>query len=113
LLACVYLEHLPVLTSEEVEGLEDGAQVRVAGLVIRRQRPLAKAVFMTLEDEFDHIPLAVWPQTYERLRHVLREPVLLVAGTVSRREGTMNIIVEGARSVSTDGYGVPRSKDWG
>ncbi|MBI4339805.1 MAG: hypothetical protein HY680_07610 [Chloroflexi bacterium] len=54
----------------------------------------------------------VWPQTYERLRHVLKEPVLLVTGTVSRREGTMNIVVQGARVVQAD-QAVPRSKAWG
>ena len=57
-------DHLPpgVSTSQEVLQLRDGAEVTVAGLVIRRQRPLAKAVFVTLEDEFGHTPLVVWPR---------------------------------------------------
>ena len=65
-------------------------------LIIRRQRPLAKAVFITLEDELGHIPLMVWPKTYARLRNVLRAPFVIVQGAVSRRDGTMNIIVTGA-----------------
>ena len=60
-----------VLTSRDVPGLEDGAEITVAGLVIRRQRPLSKAVFITLEDEFGHIPLIVWPGVYDRYRLVL------------------------------------------
>ena len=60
-------------------------------------RPLAKAVFITLEDEHGHIPLIVWPKTYERLRNTLKSPFVLVTGAVSRREGTMNIVVQDAR----------------
>ena len=52
----------------------------MAGLVIRRQRPLSRAVFMTLEDEFGHIPLMVMPKVYERYRMVLREPLVKVWG---------------------------------
>ena len=88
-----------VVTSADVAGLEDGAQVNVAGLVIRRQRPLAKAVYVTLEDEYGHTPLVLWPKTYERLRLVFREPLVIVNGYVSRREGTMNIVVTGARKM--------------
>ncbi|MBM3946489.1 MAG: hypothetical protein FJ315_03695 [SAR202 cluster bacterium] len=101
-----------VLTSQDILGLADGTEVTVAGLVIRRQRPHARAVFITLEHEFGHIPLVVWPQVYEPYRLVLEEAVLLVRGVVSRREGTMNVVVQRVRSVR----GVrdaPRSKDWG
>ena len=37
-----------VLNSDTVSGCRDGDIVRVAGRVVRRQRPLAKAVFLTL-----------------------------------------------------------------
>lgn len=85
-----------VLTSNEVPDLPDGTRITVAGLVIRLQRPLAKAVFLTLEDEYGHVPLAVWPKTYSRLRHTLKAPFLIVTGTVSRRDDTMNVMVEHA-----------------
>ena len=42
--------------SKDIEQLRDGAEVMTAGLVIRRQRPQGKVVFITLEDEFGHIP---------------------------------------------------------
>ena len=48
-----------VLTSDEVQSVPDGETLTVAGLVIRRQRPLAKAVYITLEDEYGHIPMVV------------------------------------------------------
>ena len=100
-----------VTPSHEALDLEDGAQVTVAGVVIRRQRPLAKAVFITLEDEFGHVPLVLWPRVYERYRLACREPVLVVKGIVSRREGTMNIAVrhvEGVRAIRD----VPKAKSW-
>ena len=100
-----------ILTSQQVPDLPDGAQITVAGLVIRRQRPLGKAVFITLEDEFGHIPLVVWPKVYQRLRLVLRESLLIARGVVSRQEGTMNIIVQQARRIKglPD---LPKAKNW-
>jgi len=52
-----------------------------AGLVIRRQRPRGKVVFITLEDEFGHIPLMVFPQVYERQELKFKSPFLIVKGT--------------------------------
>ncbi|MEE8473193.1 MAG: DNA polymerase III subunit alpha [Dehalococcoidia bacterium] len=97
--------------SRDVVDLEDGAPVTVAGLVVRRQRPRGKAVFMTLEDEVGHIPLIVWPKVYERYRNIMREPLLLVGGTVSRREGTMNIVVSWAK-VLADVPVAPEARSW-
>ena len=101
-----------VTTSADIWNVRNGVRVTVAGLVIRRQHPQADAYFLTLEDEFGHIPLAVWPQTYHRLRHVLKEPVLLVRGTVSHREGTMNVVVEEAEGIPVNGSNPPPSKNW-
>ena len=39
------------LNSDTVQGRRNGGVMRVAGRVVRRQRPLAKAVFLTLEAE--------------------------------------------------------------
>jgi error-prone DNA polymerase len=101
-----------VITSAELVGLEDGARVTVAGWVIRRQRPLGNAVYITLEDEYGHSPLVLWPKTYERLRHVFREPLVVVTGVVSRREGTMNVVVKRARMMPAISI-APKTKDWG
>jgi error-prone DNA polymerase len=101
-----------VLTSEDVLLMEEGADVTVAGLVIRRQRPLSKAVFITLEDEFGQIPCMVFPKVYARYRSELGAPLILARGTISRREGTLNVMITSAqilRSVEA----APKSKDWG
>ena len=100
-----------VVPSDEVPHLEDGREVTVMGLVIRRQRPLAKAVFLTLEDEFGHTPIVVWPKTYERYRLVLREPLLKVRGTVSWREGTLNIVLTHAEELHGP-RDLPNSRSW-
>ena len=100
-----------IATSQDVVAMEEGAQVTVAGLIIRRQRPLGKAVFITLEDEFGHTPLVIWPAVYERYHHILREPLVQARGTVSRRDGTMNIVLSWARSLA--GLPVaPKAKSW-
>ena len=107
-------EYLPhqVSSSQDILDLPDGTEVTVAGLVIRRQRPLAKAVFVTLEDEFGHTPFVIWPQVYEKYRLVLREPVLMILGEVSRREGTMNVVAKHVESANSLEY-LPKSKNWG
>ncbi|MBI4307027.1 MAG: error-prone DNA polymerase, partial [Chloroflexi bacterium] len=102
-----------VMRSEDLKKLPDGAEVKVAGIVIRRQRPLAKAVFLTLEDEFGHSPLVIWPQVYQRLRLRAKSPILLARGNVSHRDGTMNVVVSGLTPIEADDAPELKSKDWG
>jgi error-prone DNA polymerase len=90
-----------VRSSKDIAQLGDGAEVTTAGLVIRRQRPLGRMVFITLEDEFGHIPLMVFPQVYERNEHKFKAPFLIVKGEIVRREGTENIMVTQVKPFST------------
>ena len=100
-----------ILSSRDVEARADGDIVTVAGLVIRRQRPLAKAVFLTLEDEFGHIPLVVWPSEFAKYRQLIREPMLIIRGEVSRRDGTMNIVAKHVEPMPSM-ENLPKSKNW-
>ena len=100
-----------ILSSRDIEAKADGDIVTVAGLVIRRQRPLAKAVFLTLEDEFGHIPLVVWPGEFAKYRQIIREPLLVIRGEVSRREGTMNIVTHHVEPMPTM-KNLPKAKSW-
>jgi len=106
--------HLPrhIMNSQAILELNEGAQVTVAGLVIRRQRPHAKAVFITLEDEFGHIPLVLWPDVYQKFRLLIREPLLVMSGVVSRREDTFNIVAKSVHHIKMLEQNLPRSKDW-
>ena len=98
-------------TSNDIEKLGDGAPVTTAGLVIRRQRPQGKVVYITLEDEFGHIPCMVFSRVYERNEHKFRSPFLVVQGRLSRREGTHNVVVTRVKPFNALEK-VPQSKDW-
>jgi error-prone DNA polymerase len=82
-----------------------------AGLVIRRQRPQGKVVYITLEDEFGHIPCMVFSQVYERYEHRFKAPFLLIKGRLCRREGTHNVVINQVKPFSALDK-VPQSKDW-
>jgi error-prone DNA polymerase len=97
--------------SKNIERMRDGAEVLTAGLVIRRQRPRGKVVFITLEDEFGHIPLMVFPGVYERDELKFRSAFLMVRGRLTRREGTHNVVVNEVRPFNALEK-VPVSKDW-
>ena len=71
------------------------------------------AAFETLEDEFGHTPLVIWPSVYERFRMALKEPFLIADGVISHREGTMNIAVTSVKAIEGIDALPLRSKDWG
>ncbi|MBI2909339.1 MAG: DNA polymerase III subunit alpha [Chloroflexi bacterium] len=103
-----------IAPSYAIQHMRDGQRVKVAGLVIRRQRPgTAKGViFLTLEDEFGHVPIVVWPKEYQQYRLTIKEPLLLIEGFISRRDGTMNVVTQKARAIGAE-MRTPGSKDWG
>jgi error-prone DNA polymerase len=99
------------LTSRDIEKLRDGAPVTAAGLVIRRQRPHGKVVFITLEDEFGHIPCMVFGKVYERYEPAFRSAFLIIKGNLTRREGTCNVVINNVKPFNALDK-VPQSKDW-
>ena len=89
-----------VLSSADLARVRDRARVRVAGMVVARQRPAtAKGVtFMLLEDEHGPINLIVPPPVYERCRLAVRaEPIVEADGRLERREGVTNVLVSAVR----------------
>ena len=96
------------VTSLQLTELEHDLEVRVAGLVVARQRPeTAKGTFFVLlEDESGMINVLVRPKIAERDRIALRgEPVLWVRGRLARDDGTFNIIADELRPLKVS---VPR-----
>ncbi|HEX7029096.1 MAG TPA: error-prone DNA polymerase [Gammaproteobacteria bacterium] len=76
---------------------EDGVRIRVAGLVINRQRPgTAKGVmFMTLEDETGQTNVILWRKVAERQRKVMLNARLLgVSGILQRHGGVLHLVAE-------------------
>ena len=98
-------------TSRDIEKLADGTAVTAAGLVIRRQRPQGKVVYITLEDEYGHIPCMVFGKVYECHEHKFRSPFLIIKGRLSKREGTCNVVINQVEPFSALDK-VPQSKDF-
>lgn len=88
-----------VASSADLDELAHDAHVRVAGLVVARQRPgTAKGVvFLLLEDETGTVNVIVPPKVYERDRLTVRtEPLVMIEGTLERfasAGGAINILV--------------------
>jgi error-prone DNA polymerase len=85
-----------VWRSTDLERIDSGRTVEVAGMVVARQRPqTAKGVvFMLIEDERGTVNLVVPPPVYERYRALVRAaPVVRAKGRLERHEGTTNVVV--------------------
>jgi error-prone DNA polymerase len=82
----------------EATGLADGAWVRVAGVVLVRQRPGSAegVVFVTIEDETGIANVVVWPAVVEQFRRALiGSALLLVEGRLQRSpEGVVHVVAE-------------------
>jgi error-prone DNA polymerase len=84
-----------VLSALDLEGRANGAMVRVAGLVITRQRPMTASgvTFVTLEDESGQVNVVVWQQLGERFNTVLVGAQLMeVRGMLQRESGITHVI---------------------
>ena len=88
-----------IASSADLADLPHGAQVRVGGIVVARQRPgTAKGVvFLLLEDETGTVNVIVPPPVYARDRLIVRtEPLVVVEGVLERFAsggGAINLLV--------------------
>jgi error-prone DNA polymerase len=86
-----------VLRACDLPQARNGRRVRVAGMVITRQRPgTAKGfVFLTLEDETGIANVIVRPDLFDRQRMVvIRQPFLLVEGVLQHQDGVLSVKAE-------------------
>jgi error-prone DNA polymerase len=97
-----------VMRAIDLRTVRQGRRVRVAGMVITRQRPgTAKGfVFLTLEDETGIANIIVRPDLFGRDRAVvIEEPFLLVEGVLQNQDGVTSVraeIVLGLGGVTVD-----------
>jgi error-prone DNA polymerase len=97
-----------VLRAIDLRTARQGRRVRVAGMVITRQRPgTAKGfVFLTLEDETGVANIIVRPDLFARDRLVIvEEPFLVVEGVLQNQDGVTSVraeAVQGMRGVDID-----------
>ena len=86
-----------VVRASDLRAARNGRRVRVAGMVITRQRPgTAKGfVFLTLEDETGIANIIVRPDLFARDRLVIvEEPFLIVDGVLQIQDGVTSIRAE-------------------
>jgi error-prone DNA polymerase len=94
-----------VLRASDLPHARDGRRVRVAGMVITRQRPgTAKGfVFLTLEDETGISNIIVRPDLFDRERvAVIRYPFLIVDGVLQHQDGVLSIRAERVEGIEGD-----------
>ncbi len=74
-------------TAKQLAACQDGARIRIAGLVNCRQRPgsASGVMFMTLEDETGNSNIIIWPAIQQRFRkEILQGQLLLVEGHLQK-----------------------------
>jgi error-prone DNA polymerase len=90
------LERQGIARCEDLPRLRDGARVRLAGIVLIRQRPGTTSVtFLTIEDETGIANIILWQQRFEAQRRiVMSAPMIEVRGTVQREGEVIHIVGE-------------------
>lgn len=90
------LNALGVVPSKELEQINDGKIVKVAGLVLVRQRPgtASGICFITIEDETGTANLVVFQDLFDTYRkEVLRSKLLMVEGKVQKEGSVIHVVV--------------------
>jgi len=85
------------IRSEELTQVRNGERVRVAGLVLVRQRPgtASGVIFMTLEDETGIANIVVWPRMFEQYRaQILGGRLVAIDGVVQTESNVTHVIAE-------------------
>jgi len=93
------LDRLGALPNAALADRAPGA-VRLGGLVVTRQHPMTArgTVFLALEDETGMVNVTLWPDTWARLRSVIRRhALLLVDGTLQREGNVVNVVARDVR----------------
>jgi error-prone DNA polymerase len=97
------LSQRDVITAADLQNTPNGHWVRVAGLVLIRQRPgtASGIVFETLEDETGSMNLIVRPDVYDRYRVAARHAALAQAdGWVERQGQVVHVMVKRMHDLS-------------
>jgi error-prone DNA polymerase len=92
-----------VLRAVDLPAAKNGRRVRVAGMVITRQRPgTAKGfVFLTLEDETGISNVIIRPDLFDQNRMaVVRQPFLIVDGVLQHQDGVLSVRAERVEGMS-------------
>jgi len=108
------LQRLHITSTTELSRLHDGDPIKVAGLVLVRQRPgTAKGIcFITIEDETGCANLVVFPNIFQEFRkEVLQSRLLMVEGKLQIEGEVIHVIVNSCYDLSKLLQQLTSSKD--
>ena len=94
---------LQVTVNKDISQLEDGTLVKVAGLVLVRQRPgtASGIVFITIEDETGVSNLVVFQKIFEKYRkEILQSKLLMVEGKLQKEGEVVHVIAKRCSNIS-------------
>ncbi len=97
------LKRLGVQPASVLKSVKQGRRLRIAGLVLVRQRPSTAAgiVFCTLEDETGTANLIIRPAVYQKYRRAAHDSVALIAeGRVQRQGEVVHLLVASLQEMS-------------
>lgn len=95
------LDRLGAVTNASLSERRSGP-IRIGGLVVTRQHPMTAkgTVFLALEDETGMVNVTLWPDTWARLRSVVRRhALLLVDGDLQREGEVVNVVARQIRAL--------------
>ncbi len=94
-----------VVAAATLAGRPANRPVRVAGLVLVRQRPgtASGVIFMTLEDETGIANVIVWPRVFEEWRRaVLSARLVVVEGMLQKEQGVIHVVARRFEDASAE-----------
>ncbi|MEO6232698.1 MAG: error-prone DNA polymerase [Ferruginibacter sp.] len=97
------LNQLHITPTNQLAAGKDGDFVKVAGLVLVRQRPgTAKGIcFMTIEDETGYANLVIFEKLFEEFRkEILQSRLIMVEGTLQIEGEVIHVIVKRCHNFS-------------
>ena len=98
------LKRLQVTPARELPNIPNESLVKVAGIVLLRQRPsTAKGItFVTLEDETGTINLVIHHKTWERFRKITRHSQAWIAhGRLEAKDTVIHVVVRRLEDLSS------------
>ncbi len=98
------LKRLGILTTQQLSEVANDTLVKVAGIVLLRQRPsTSKGItFVTIEDETGTANLVVHVKTWERFRKITRHSqAWIVHGKVECKHTVIHVVVRRVEDLST------------
>ncbi len=91
--------------SSDLDNSYNHQKIKLSGLVLVRQRPsTAKGIiFITIEDEVGTVNLVVWPDKFEKFRHIIMNAKLIGAtGRIQREGRVIHVVIEKLKDLSCE-----------